>query len=352
MKRHGNLWNKITDIDNLRYAHSQAKLGKSYYREVKMVDSNTDMYLRKIQNILINKTFTTSEYEVEEIFDGRKIRIIHKLPYFPDRIVQHALLNVIGDILTKSFIRDTFQSIRGRGTTDAMKRVKKLVRDSEETPPLALKIDIHKYYPSVNNDKLKAMIRKKIKCPDTLWLIDDIIDSVSGLPIGNYTSQHFGNVYLNQFDWAMKQQIKPLGYFRYCDDIVIFGKSEKELLKIKERAEEMLTDLNLRIKPNWKIYDVKREGVDFVGFIFKPEKTKVRESIASNFRKKCKKQRQLKSSRKSGFEKYSCDDSSTEINSLMAYKGWFKRCNAKQLWRFHTKSLMHLYPKRMLRKIV
>ena len=100
--------------------------------------------------MLLNKTFTTSAYDVEDRFDGRKMRTIYKLPYYPDRIVQHAMLNIVGPILVKTFIRDTFQSIQGRGTHDAARRVKKLVR-SENCPKYALKIDVRKYYPSANH---------------------------------------------------------------------------------------------------------------------------------------------------------------------------------------------------------
>ena len=239
MKRHGNLFEQIVDIENIKLAHRSARKGKAFYAEVKMVDSDVEYYCREIQKTLINQTFTTSEYEIEDRFDGRKMRTIYKLPYYPDRIVQHALLNVVGKIFTASFIRDTFQSITGRGTSDAMRRVKKLVR-SNECPKYALKIDVEKYYPSVDNAKLKAMVRRKIKCNQTLWLFDDIIDSMQGLPIGNYTSQHLGNLYLNQFDWEVKQKIKPIGYFRYCDDIVFMDDCKEKLISIKKWAEDYL----------------------------------------------------------------------------------------------------------------
>jgi len=333
MKRHGDLWHKIVDIENIKYAHRQARKGKAYYTEVKMVDSDEDKYARQIQDMLVNKTFTTSEYEIEDRFDGRKMRTIYKLPYFPDRIVQHALLNVIGDILTNSFIRDTFQSIKGRGTTDAMRRVKKLVR-SEDCPKYALKMDVEKYYPSVNNDKLKVIIRRKIKCPDTLWLIDNIIDSMPGLPIGNYTSQHFGNVYLNEIDWKVKQKLKPSGYFRYCDDIVLMDNDKEKLKRYKEIIVDWLNALDLRIKSSWNIYNIQKQGVDFVGFVFKQSQTKLRKTIASKFKKTCTNIRN-----KSLIKE--------PLSSLMAYKGWAKSCNGKALWREHTIQLRCMFPQQL-----
>jgi retron-type reverse transcriptase len=336
MKRYGNLWDKIIDIENIKFAHQQARRGKTYYTEVKMVDADLDKYAKEIQEMLINKTFTTSEYEIEDRHDGRKVRTIYKLPYYPDRIVQHALLNIIGPLLTNCFIRDSFQSIIGRGTHDAAKRVKKLVR-SENCPQYALKVDIKKYYPSVNNELMKQEVRRKIKDKDVLWLVDDIINSMQGLPIGNYTSQHFGNLYLNQFDWWIKQEVKPKGYFRYCDDIVVFGDSSKELIKIKNKIINKLLVINLYIKNNWNIYNVHKNGVDFVGYVFSPHKTKLRPTIVKKFKLKCVKLKNI-------LTKENCLE---YLSSLMSYKGWVKRCNAKVLWRRHVTYFAKFYPKQI-----
>lgn len=333
MKRHGNLWHKVLDIENIKLAHRQARRGKAHYTEVKMVDADVEKYAREIQHSLAEKTFTTSSYEIEDRFDGRKLRTIYKLPYYPDRIVQHALLNVIGPILVNSFIRDTFQSIERRGTSDAAKRVKRLVR-SEHCPRYALKIDVQKYYPSVQNDKMKLAVRRKIKCADTLWLVDNIIDSMQGLPIGNYTSQHFGNLYLNEFDWWVKQTVKPAGYFRYCDDILVFAHTPAELLAIKAQMLDRLAALDLTVKPNWNIYDVQKNGVDFVGFLFRPQQTRLRASIAAKMKAKC-------------FElarTLTKATSAEHLSSIMAYKGWVQQANAKRLWRVHTMPLLRFFP--------
>ena len=336
MKRHGNLWPKILDLENIKLAHRQARRGKAYYEEVKMVDADLDKYAAEIQSMLLHKTFTTSPYEIEDRFDGRKERTIYKLPYYPDRIVQHALLNVIGPIFVNTFIRDSFQSIVGRGTHDGARRVKKLVR-SENCPRYALKVDVRKYYPSVDNNILKEVIRKKIKDPDVLWLLDDVIDSMKGLPIGNYTSQHLGNLYLNQFDWWIKQEVRPPGYFRYCDDIVIFGHSTRELIDIKAQIVKKLGALKLEIKPNWNIYDVHKNGIDFVGFVFRPSDTRVRRSIALKFKEKCRCiQRVITRNNRTMF-----------LSNLMAYKGWMNRVNAKNLWRKHIVYFSKFFPKQV-----
>jgi len=335
MKRYGNLWPQITDLENIKLAHKQARRGKSFYSEVKMVDADIDRYTKEIQTMLVNKSFRTSAYEVEDRFDGRKMRRIYKLPYYPDRIVQHALLNVIGPILVRGFIRDTFQSIPGRGTHDAMRRVKKLVI-SADCPKYALKVDVEKYYPSVNNIFMKESIRRKIKCVDTLWLVDDIINSIEGLPIGNYTSQHFGNLYLNQFDWWVKQHVKPRGYFRYCDDMLFFADTTEELIRIKNKIAAALRPQGLAIKDNWTTYNIEKQGVDFVGYVFKPRQTKLRRAIARSFKDAASKLTRAKSVTENA------------LSCIMAYKGWVKYSNSKLLWREHvSQRLINTFPKQL-----
>jgi RNA-directed DNA polymerase len=320
MKRHGNLWQRIVEPENIKAAHIAARRGKGFYSEVKMVNENMDEMLEQVRLSLVNKTFTTSPYQVEERFDGRKIRTIHKLPYYPDRIVQHALIQVVGPIWRSSFIRDTFQSIPTRGTDDARRRVTKAIR--KDNPKYALKMDIQKYYPSVNNEKLKWVVRRKIKCKDTLWLIDNIIDSTPGLPIGNYTSQDLGNLYLCDFDWVMKHQ-KIKHYYRYCDDIVVMSDSKEQLHRLREEMVERLSMLDLTIKPTWQVFDIQKQGLDFVGFVFRPSHILVRRGIATKFKRKV-----------SQISRYWQIMTPTKIvNGLMAYWGWMKHVNAKNLWR-------------------
>lgn len=321
MIRHGNLFKKITDIETLRCAYQMSRRGKSHYTAVKRFEKNVDENLKDIQKSLINKTFKTGKYRIEDRIEGGKMRRIYKLPYAPDRIVQHALMAVVGSIIRRSLIRDTFQSLPERGTADARRRVQKFVKANQ--PKYALKLDIRKYYPSVNNDRLKQMVRRKIKCVDTLWLIDDILNSMDGLPIGNLTSQYFGNFYLYQFDWWVKQKLKASGYFRYCDDLILFANSKSQLRKWFYQIESHLNGLELDVKPNWQIVSMQKQGVDFVGFVFMLDKTRLRPSIAENFKQSAKKKTALKL-----------------FAALIAYKGWMMRANAKMLWRNHVSSRM------------
>ena len=128
MKRYGNLFKDIVDIDNIKLAHKNASKRKKHYTEVKMVDSDIDYYCKLIQDMLVNKTYTVSEYKIKHKKDKNKIRKLYILPYFPDRIIQHAIMQVVEPIWKKSLINDTFQSIKGRGVHKAKKRVEEAVQ--------------------------------------------------------------------------------------------------------------------------------------------------------------------------------------------------------------------------------
>lgn len=323
MKRHGNLWQHITSMDTLKGAHAIAKQGKGHYASVKEVEKDVEGHLQRLQQDLLNKTFTTGHYVIEDRMEGGKMRRIYKLPYYPDRIVQHALMSAVGPIFRRSLIRDTFQSLPNRGTSDARRRVQQMMKTDPQA--YALKMDIRKYYPNVNNDKLKQVIRRKIKCKDTLWLADNILDSMDGLPIGNLTSQYFGNIFLYEFDWWVKQDLKAKYYYRYCDDLVLFSNDKAVLRSWRLSVQTYLHNLGLEIKPDWQIVDTDKQGVDFVGYVFGPKKTRLRKTIAQRFKAHTK-----KAAKKT-------ITAQKAIDGLVAYKGWIMRCSAKKLWRKNVK---------------
>lgn len=319
MKRYGNLWSEICDMETLRYAHQMAKRGKTHYSAVKRVDKDVYGHLLKIQKMLKEKTFTTSEYRIEDRMEGGKMRRIYKLPYYPDRIVQHALMSVVGPIFRRSLIRDTFQSLPNRGTSDARRRVQKMFK--EDPQKYALKMDIRKYYPSIPNEGMKQAVRRKIKCSDTLWLIDNIIESMQGLPIGNLSSQYFGNVYLCEFDWWVKQNLCVKHYYRYCDDMVLFSNDKAKLREWRRKIEFKLNEHGLNIKQNWQIVDTEKQGIDFVGYVFIINQTRLRKAIAKRFCEHCSR------------AKCRTIKPRNALQGLVAYKGWLMRANCKALWR-------------------
>jgi len=323
MRRHGKLFEAICNKDNLRLANKKARLGKTHYRDVKLVDNNLEHYIDKLHESLIDKTFTTSPYRVFKKQCGQKLRTIHSLPYFPDRIVQHAIMQIVEPILVRTFIRDTFQSLKGRGTSDCRKRVEKALDESL----YVLKLDINQFYPSIDNKILKTIVRRKIKCEGTLELLDDIIDSTKGLPIWNYSSQILGNFYLYGLDHYAKDTLHIKYYFRYCDDIVVFA-DKNIILEYKYRLFDYLQSLKLEIKNTWQIFPLKERPLDYVGYIFHHNKTRIRRTTKANFIEKARfiKRNHKKLSR------------THMVSSLMSYSGHMKYANCRGLWNRYVDS--------------
>lgn len=256
MKRYGNLYAKIYDIDNLKEAHRNARKDKLFYKEVKMVDSNPEYYLSQIQDMLKNKTYKVSEYSVQKIWDKNKERELMKLPYFPDRIIQWAIMIQIEDVFHQVFTDFTCASLRNRGIHKASKLLTKYMKDVPGTA-YCLKIDVSKFYPNINHSILKQLLRRKFKDADLLELLDLIIDSIpgeKGVPIGSYLSQYLANFYLAYFDHWIKEEMGVHYVIRYMDDIVILHHSKEFLHWLKNQMDKYLQEnLQLKIKDNWQV---------------------------------------------------------------------------------------------------
>jgi retron-type reverse transcriptase len=288
MKRYGNLFEKIIDIDNLKLAHKNARKGKTYYKDVKMVDSDPDRFLWQLHDSLKNKTFKTSPYVTKQIYEP-KSRTIYKLPYFPDRIVHHAIMNVLQPIWDRTFIYDLYSAIPGKGIHAGSYRLRQFMRDKENTR-YCLKFDVSKFYPSINHDILMEKIHKKIKCKDTLWLLEEIVRSPGGntnAPIGNYLSQYFSNLYLSDFDHWVKEEKQMRYYIRYCDDGVILHRSREVLKDLQAEINEYLQEkLNLTLNPKTRIINVDKQGIDFLGYRCFRNCVLLRKRSALNFKRK------------------------------------------------------------------
>src|SRR5690606_15310200 len=145
-----------------------------------------------------------------KVFEPKE-RLVYRLPYFPDRITHHAIMNVLEPIFVANLTTDTYSCIKGRGIHACANAVKKALKDVPSTK-YCLKLDITKFYPSVDHEILKALLRRKFKDQDLLELLDEIIDSAPGLPIGNYLSQYLANFYLSYFDHWIKEK-KRVKYY-------------------------------------------------------------------------------------------------------------------------------------------
>lgn len=320
MKRIGNLYDKICSLDNLKLADEKARKGKILSHGVKKHDQNREGNILKLREMLLNGTYKTSRYEIFKIYEPKE-REIYRLPYFPDRIVHHAVMNVLEPIWVSIFTADTYSCIKNRGIHAAAKSLKQVLRDNPEGTTYCLKIDVRKFYPSIDHGVLKGLVRRKIKDKKLLALLDEIIDSADGVPIGNYLSQYFANLYLAYFDHWIKEGKKVKHYYRYADDIVILSESKTYLHLLLEEIKEYFGDLKLEVKKNWQVFPVKARGIDFVGYVFYHTHTRMRKSIKQRF---CRRMARLNKRK-------------TEVTedvfkqAICPWWGWAKYCDSKNL---------------------
>ena len=312
MKRYGNLFYKIVDIDNIRLAHKNARKNKTKYKEVIEVDKDPEYYIQELHKMLIEGSYKCSPYEKFIKNDSGKEREIFRVPYYPDRILQHAIMQVVEPIWKRTLINDTFQAIKGRGVHKCKKKVEHVVQKLKYE--YCLQIDVKKFYPSINNRLLKETIRKKIKCSETLRLLDAIIEGHDGVPIGNYISQYFANLVLSDIDHYCKEVLGAKCYYRYCDDIIVISDSKEYLHTLRIEINRLLSSKGLAMKGNYQVYKITKDrGVNCFGFTVYPDTTKLRRSIANAFSKCCL---------------------SSEIElTLPAYYGWIKHLpNSIGIW--------------------
>jgi len=309
MKRQGGLWPQIVDFSNLVLAARRAQRGKRFRENVLAFNYNLENELLAIQYDLTTKTYRPGEYRTFQIVEPKK-RMISAAPY-RDRVVHHALCNIIVPIFERTFTRDSFANREGFGTHRALRRFTEFARSSR----YVLQCDIKKYFPSIDHEILKSIIRRKIKCRDTIWLIETIIDASNeqepvydyfsgdglftpgkrrrGLPIGNLTSQWFANIYLNGLDHFAKQELRAQKYVRYVDDFALFGDDRVILQSWRVTIERYIAGLRLKIHPVKSQLFETACGVNFLGFRVLPNRIRVK---TENLRRARKRLRRMQKS--------------------------------------------------------
>lgn len=310
MKRFNNLYGSIYSIENLKLADNNARKNKSKQYGIFLHDKNRVKNIEVLHEELKNKTYKTSTYTTFKIYEPKE-RIIYRLPYYPDRITHHAIMNVLEPIFKDMFISNTYSCIKGKGILAAAKAVRKALKDEENTK-YCLKLDIKKFYPSINHDILKTQLTKKFKDRDLLWLLNGIIDSADGVPIGNYLSQYLANFYLNGLDHWIKEVKLVKYYFRYADDMVFLSSDKQYLHQLLADIKEYLSsNLNLELKDNYQLYPVEARSIDFVGYRFYHTHTLLRKRIKKRFARMLKR--------------------NPKRSSISSYNGWVKHCDGKHL---------------------
>jgi RNA-directed DNA polymerase len=269
MKRAGRLMERVLDRETLREAFARASRGRRTNCDAAAFGMRLDENLAELAGDLAEGTYEVGPYHQFTIFDPKE-RLI-TAPCFRDRVLHHAVALVCEPVFERLLIADTFACRRGKGRVAAVERARFFARRY----PWFLKLDIRKYFDSIDHEILSRQLRRKFKDRRLLDLFDRIIASYKvepgrGVPIGSLTSQHFANFYLGGLDRFVKEELRAGGYVRYMDDFVIWGENRAWLSSVRERVEEFVArELSLALKPHPYINQA-RWGMDFLGCRVKP----------------------------------------------------------------------------------
>jgi retron-type reverse transcriptase len=296
MKRYGYLWDELVSFRNLLHAAESAQRGKRFRPSVGAFHFQLERELWKLREELLTHTYQPGPYRSFYIHEPKK-RLISAAPY-RHRVVHHALTTVLEPIFERTFVRDSYACRKGKGTHAAVRRAQQFSRRYK----YVFKADIAKFFPSMDHDILKRLVARKIKDPDVLWLVGQIIDGSNpqepvtmwfpgddlftaserrrGIPIGNQTSQFFANVYLDALDHFILDHLRAPGYVRYVDDFLIFANDKRILHDIRARLPRFLAGFRLRLHSKKNVVFPVAEGIRFLGYrVFPTHRLLVKDNV-------------------------------------------------------------------------
>ncbi len=304
MKRIGGLWRRLTAFDNLLLAYRKARCGKSRSPEVQAFALELEGNLLRLQRELVGGDYHPGKYRLFTLYE-RKPRNIAAAP-FRDRVVHHAILNLIEGPIDRRFIHDSYACRVGKGVHAAVDRYQAWSRNY----PYVLQMDIEQYFPSIDHRLLKEIFRHYLKDRSLLALLDRIVDDTPralgrltpryfagddlltplarpcGIPIGNLTSQFFANLFLDGFDHWLKERCGIRAYLRYVDDLTVLGRDKHQLHDLREMVRERLSAQRLALHPHKAHIYHTAGGIDLLGYQVFPYKRRLRADNGHRFARK------------------------------------------------------------------
>ena len=302
MKRYNGLWPRVVAWENLLLAARKARRGKRSRSAVQRFEFRREAELLRLQDELLRATYHPGPFRAHWIARPKR-RLISAAPY-RDRVVHHALMNVLEPILDRHLHPHSYACRKGKGTHAAADTLQRLMRRFG----YFVQCDVRKYFPSIDHEILKSLFRRLIKDQRVLGLMDVIVDSSNrqepvvdyfagddlftpyerrrGLPIGNLTSQWFANWYLSDLDHYVTSAVGLRGYVRYCDDFVLLANDRLALADAIDIVRSRLSDLRLRLKREEVSVAPARAGLTFVGYRIWRTHRLVRKQNVRRFRRR------------------------------------------------------------------
>ena len=287
-----NKYYEYLTYEKLLEAHKKSRKGKGYRKEIILFNLKQEEYVMWLLEKLQTKTYKHGGYSVFYVTEP-KVRKIEKSRYI-DRIVHRWLVdNFLEPVFVPQFVTTSYACLKGRGMHKACLDVQRAMKHCKIiwNEYYILKMDVAKYFDNINKEILFNIIKRKIKDKYLLWLIHEILYAQKrekGLEIGNYTSQMFANIYLNEIDQYIKHKLKVKWYFRYLDDSVILVKTKQQAKEILEKINNFLKQ-NLQLELNKKTQIFKnKQGVNFCGYKINEYRLKIRDKGKRKLKKKVK----------------------------------------------------------------
>lgn len=332
------LFDNIVSWENLLIAHRKAAKGKRGKSAAARFEYNLTDNLLQLQQELTKYTYSPSEYRSFFIYDPKR-RLISAAP-FRDRVVHHALCNIIEPIFERSFSSASFANRIGKGTHRALEKAQRLARRY----PYLLQFDIQQFFPAIDHKILLNILRPKIDDNATLWLIRRILHSgrevltdiysshcfpgdgpedavrPKGLPIGNLTSQFWANCYLNPLDHFIQRELRCKGYVRYVDDGLVFAEDKKTLWRWREAIVNRLNKLRMTLHPGAHPRPVC-EGFPFLGFVLFPTHRRLKRRNVVAYRRRMNSLFATEQSTSAG-----------KKNILASFRGWINHTRYGDTW--------------------
>lgn len=335
MKRHGNLYEKVISIDNMKAAALTA--AKAYGRgpTVDRYYKDEEQLLNRLHQKLADGSFRPSKPQTFTIREPKE-RLITTCPFYPDKIVEQSIVQVIEPILLSCFTTDAYASIKGRGGHLMSQRIRRAMNQDRDGCRYALKLDIRHAFPSVDHDVLLAQLERKIKDNRLFALIRQLLNT-DGLKIGGRMSQLFFNYYMTRFDHWLKEQLHVPHYFRYMDDMLLFSTDKETLHGWFCQIDDYITrNLRMTIKENHQIFPVAKDRhdrharpVDMAGYVFFMNQTRLRKRIKQNL---CHRLAQLNRGRM---------DKADYLQAVAPWWGWIISTDSQYLLNKLNKTAKH-----------
>lgn len=329
MHTYSNLWNNFANKEHIRKCVYKAAEGKYDRNQVKKIIKNIDEYVDHIYDYV--NDFHNYDHEPVHIKDGSsgKDREII-VPLFDEHVVHHMIVDSLMPMFTRGMYTHTYSSIPGRGLHKCSKKIRAWIQNDPKGVKYCLKMDIRKFFNSIDHNVLRNELHKYINDQKMLDLLDILIEATKdGIPLGFYTSHWFANWLLQSLDHLIVEVLDGVAHYaRYMDDMVVFGSNKRKLHRVKDRIEEWLNDRNMNLKDNWQVFrfDYIKDGrhygrpLDFIGFEFWRDKTLLRKSLMLKLTRKASK------INKKGF----C--TIHDARQLMSYFGWVDWADCYKLY--------------------